>query len=938
MDRERERKIVEQGRTQGKSDEFIKQAIIRDRQSRQPVQPSVMPQPVQEQRGFFESLVKRPVERLVLEPARRTGETIGLGIAKLAGASPEQMQRGIESTQKDKTIAGFTLRGQKPLGEGGGKQILGEGFETASYLYGGGKAPNILSNTLKGQMLKTAVPSVKAGFVGSGAYGAGDVLQQGGTFAEAGKSGLFSALAGGAGGLAFGIGAPLLSKGLVTTKNLITQKGRQELAESTMNKVARINPTDYNKFKKTTGKDVGEYLVERGIYGNDEEVARKLFDDSMRSKNIVDQEFEKMGGNWKDASLKDALDLLAQREAQVSSPNIKSPDFNRVQQLIQKHNTDGLTMPEINEAKRLFERNVKLDYLRANIPTNVAQANNIDNAIRQFQFSTAKKLGLENLPELNKNTQASYMLANALYKKMTGQSGNNFVGLGDLVLLSGGDIRNVAMAGARGFFGNKTVQSKFAQSIAPTKGTSVMPKTRAPITAPQQMLPEPSFIPMGGKVLQDMSGVQSVPAQRNLVTTNPQTGKFQRTFNSAPTEGSAKTIPPQPERIKPLLISSLPKNKPQPTTPSTNLSTKANQPVSSANSTTLGGKAKDWYKRNLGDEKGAINVGAMADDLKGSNLASQAKKMKAEGKYKNTLNLQDKNDLEELGRIFSRDAIEDMKNGKMINWRGTSYEEIGRVNILNEKPMSVAEKLEGKIKEIKLPTNTFYHGTSADSARSITQSGFRTGASLPEDAFRGGGYGRMQNSISLAETPKKASIFSNLTRNGEIVEVKLKDNSKVVSIDGIEDAIDLEDFIPYLKKQKVDAVYIGGGEKELVVLDPKSLVLTSKNNGVIPKLKQAGKQFMEDMKNEDGFVKNPFSGKNINSIDAPTKKELLDLQEYLRKGEYNRRMEGMLYAFGDKFGIPIDKSKQVQINYITKLLDKTKTTETLPGTNTRKRP
>ena len=196
-------------------------------------------------------------------------------------------------------------------------------------------------------------------------------------------------------------------------------------------------------------------------------------------------------------------------------------------------------------------------------------------------------------------------------------------------------------------------------------------------------------------------------------------------------------------------------------------------------------------------------------------ITTQAAKMKAEGKYKNTLNLQDKNDLEELGRIFSRDAIEDMKSGKMVNWRGTPYEE-----------MSVAEKLNGKIKETKLPTNTFYHGTSADSARSIMQSGFKTGASLPEDAFRGGGYGRMQNSISLAETPKEASIFSQLSRNGEIVEVKLKDNAKVVSIDGVEDAIDLEDFIPYLKKQKVDAVYIGGGEKELVVLNPKLLTPT----------------------------------------------------------------------------------------------------------------
>ena len=195
-------------------------------------------------------------------------------------------------------------------------------------------------------------------------------------------------------------------------------------------------------------------------------------------------------------------------------------------------------------------------------------------------------------------------------------------------------------------------------------------------------------------------------------------------------------------------------------------------------------------------------------------------------KYKTTVNLQDKNDLDYLRRIFSEDTINDIKSGKKTNWRGDSYEDLARVNIISEAPKTVEQQLAGKIKEIKLKSDTFYHGTSSGSADSIMSSGFKPGSKLPARAYRGGGYGRMQSTVSLAETPKEAGIFSTLTKDGKIIEAKLKPNARVVSIDGIEDAIDLEDYIGYLRKKKIDAVYIGGGEKELVVINPKAVTPT----------------------------------------------------------------------------------------------------------------
>lgn len=187
-------------------------------------------------------------------------------------------------------------------------------------------------------------------------------------------------------------------------------------------------------------------------------------------------------------------------------------------------------------------------------------------------------------------------------------------------------------------------------------------------------------------------------------------------------------------------------------------------------------------------------------------------------KYKTTLNIQNKDDIEQLRRIFSDDVVNDIKNGKTTNWRGTSYEDLGKVNIINEaysKPKLKIEPYEG--------TKTFYHGTSPDNVQSITQKGFMKGSDLPEGSFRSGGYGQIQNSVSFSSDAKMASRFTGQGSRGAVIESQLKPNAKVVTVKGIEDAVELNDYADELLKQKIDAVWIGGGEKELIVLNPKSI-------------------------------------------------------------------------------------------------------------------
>lgn len=234
--------------------------------------------------------------------------------------------------------------------------------------------------------------------------------------------------------------------------------------ESIMQRVARISKGSQAKFKEISGESIGEYLNKRGIYGNKEEIATKLYDRFIKSKQTADEALAKLGGEYKPTPLKTALKELIDREKKVSTPGAFSNDFNRIKELALKYKSKGLNMSEINEVKRLYERNVRLDYLKQNLPDSVARANNIDSAIRKWQFNTAEKLGLKNLPKINKETQLSKTLLDAMGKESAGSMGNNAITLTDYILLAGGSPQSIAA-----FFGKKLLSSEKLQSAIAQK-------------------------------------------------------------------------------------------------------------------------------------------------------------------------------------------------------------------------------------------------------------------------------------------------------------------------------------------------------------------------------------------------------------------------------------------------------------------------------------
>ncbi len=257
-------------------------------------------------------------------------------------------------------------------------------------------------------------------------------------------------------------------------------------SEGIMQRVARIPKGEQVKFEKLTGKSVGQFLDETGNYGTPDKIVERLYADFTKSKQTADDALAQIQGNYKSEPVTTALKELDGKVERTSSPGAPDADFARVKELVAKEKAEGLTMTEINEVKRIYERRVRLDYLKGNVAEDVTRANNVDNALRTWQFAEAEKAGLTNLPEINKFTQANRQLMDALGKEISGSAGNNALGLTDAILLAGGSPESIASLVVKKTFSDPGFQSFAAKKLSKNKVKTSVPKANFKTSKPEQ--------------------------------------------------------------------------------------------------------------------------------------------------------------------------------------------------------------------------------------------------------------------------------------------------------------------------------------------------------------------------------------------------------------------------------------------------------------------
>jgi hypothetical protein len=313
-------------------------------------------------------------------------------------------------------------------------------------------------------------------------------------------------------GLAEGLVAPGATRALTTGLKEFAESGVKGMGregiqssintglapEDLMQRVARISKNKQAAFEERAGQSVGEYLVDRGIFGDPEEITQQLYSRMQESKGRVDAGLAKVQGTYKNDAVADALEQLAEREARVSTDRTPSPDRNRVSELLNRHSKDGLTLSEVNEVKRLYERTVKLDYLRDNVSDKIAQANNIDSVIREFVEKTADQAGFPNVKALNKETQLAKQLLDDLGAEYAGQAGNNYVSLSDAFFLAEAASNPTALAafGLKKTLGSKSAMSSVAKLMARSREKRGLPTEelteRLGLPAPKEGAPDVS--------------------------------------------------------------------------------------------------------------------------------------------------------------------------------------------------------------------------------------------------------------------------------------------------------------------------------------------------------------------------------------------------------------------------------------------------------------
>lgn len=219
-----------------------------------------------------------------------------------------------------------------------------------------------------------------------------------------------------------------------------------KLADVTVQTLNRMNPTKVTKFVQMTGKQPWEWLRERWIVDTPEKTVEKLVERYQTTKKEADkglnsiewdQKYSTTEVEWLDGEKSvypwDAMaDMLS--ESVEFAETTKSPQTSKLQKLQTKYHESWLTMSEVNEVKRFFERNNKFTYGKD--PTSAVKANkstNIDNAVREWQMNVADENGLTNLREINKETQAARHLADNIADKQLRMSGNNMVSLTDYI-------------------------------------------------------------------------------------------------------------------------------------------------------------------------------------------------------------------------------------------------------------------------------------------------------------------------------------------------------------------------------------------------------------------------------------------------------------------------------------------------------------------------
>lgn len=206
----------------------------------------------------------------------------------------------------------------------------------------------------------------------------------------------------------------------------MVKSGAIKMADELIWSINHLSKAQERNFKQMIWEKSGKWLNDRWI-----DSWEKLIEYFRSSRNKVDEALAAIDWRFTSDELTDVLN-----DSVRFAIRTKDKEFlNRLKELYAKNAEWWLTMSEINEVKRYFERNNKFTYLTKGTGEQAKRATNMDTALRKWQQKVAEENWFNNLAELNKETQAAKHLLNNAYD-MKWTASNNPIVLTDWIVLA----------------------------------------------------------------------------------------------------------------------------------------------------------------------------------------------------------------------------------------------------------------------------------------------------------------------------------------------------------------------------------------------------------------------------------------------------------------------------------------------------------------------
>jgi hypothetical protein len=235
-------------------------------------------------------------------------------------------------------------------------------------------------------------------------------------------------------------GAGKVAKPVVGAVGSAAKKVAGSIPEKLMSSTLKLNPTDVRRIELPSyaGMSPEKWLLERQISGSIDDITSQLDTIRKTSKSTVDSS---LAGIKQTINVEEKIPQVKQALVKVKEVFGDTPgNEDLVSKIDSFLNKPDLTFTEINEVKRLLDREMRIFKTTGEVAGGATARGleNIRDSIKTFIEEEAKKYGIDNIKELNKETQVAVEIRKAILKKQQSLAGNRVFGLTDILVGVGG--------------------------------------------------------------------------------------------------------------------------------------------------------------------------------------------------------------------------------------------------------------------------------------------------------------------------------------------------------------------------------------------------------------------------------------------------------------------------------------------------------------------